>query len=160
MRIWVLKIIFAFLAAGLVDFSNASNTENQMQLYITWLLDLSNTSLEQDLRLKTLAYLLFILLFSYLLFGCPMNNFWLLLRKHSHSPNVNHCILVIFGAKLAGRYWASTPKWVPSKLWSQCHNPRSHSPQIVENSFARLAPSFYKMPSIPKIVIAWHCGGL
>ena len=89
-----------------------------------------------------------------------LSNGQLLLRKHSHSPNVNHCILVIFGAKLTGRYWASTPKWVPSKLWSQCHKPRSHSPQIAENNFARLAPSFYEMPPIPKIVIAWHYGGL
>ena len=30
-----------------------------------------------------------------LLFTCPMTNFWLLLRKQSHSPDVNHCIWAI-----------------------------------------------------------------
>ena len=33
--------------------------------------------------------------YFYLLFGCSMANFWLLLRKQSHSPDVNHCIWAI-----------------------------------------------------------------
>ena len=67
---------------------------------LRWLPDLGNTYLEQNLRLKTLDYLLFnpavlfLFLSFYLLFGCPMVNFWLLPSKQSHSPNVNHCIWV------------------------------------------------------------------
>ena len=57
-----------------------------------WLLDLENTSLEQNLRLKNLGYFSLSLLFFYLLSGCHMVNFWLLLRKQSHSPDDNHCI--------------------------------------------------------------------
>ena len=49
-----------------------------------WLPDLGNTS-EQNLKLKTLGYLLFISAILYLLFDCPMANFWLLLTKQSIS---------------------------------------------------------------------------
>ena len=35
------------------------------------------------------------LLFFYLLFGCPIAIFWLLLRKQSHSSDINHCIWAI-----------------------------------------------------------------
>ena len=64
---------------------------------LRWLLGLGSTSLKQNLRLKTLGYLLFIpaIYFFYPLFGCPMANFWLLSSKQSHSPNVNHCIWAI-----------------------------------------------------------------
>ena len=57
---------------------------------------MGNTSLEQNLRLKTLDYLLFIpAIFFNLLFGCFMANFWLLLRNQSPSPDVNLCIWAI-----------------------------------------------------------------
>ena len=58
-------------------------------------LDLGNTSLEQNLRLKTSDYFLSIPAIFDLLFGCSMANFWLLLRKQSDSPDVNHCIWAI-----------------------------------------------------------------
>ena len=46
----------------------------------------------------------------YLLFDCPMANFWLLLRKQYYSPDVNHCICVsIFGPQVTQRGWVSTP---------------------------------------------------
>ena len=38
--------------------------------------------------------------FFYLWFGCPMTEFWLLLRKQFHSLDVNHCTWAInFWAK-------------------------------------------------------------
>ena len=67
---------------------------NVYNFTIRWLLDLRDTSLEQNLRLKTLGYLLFIpSVCFYRLLGCPIANF---LRKQSHSPYVNHCILPIY----------------------------------------------------------------
>ena len=62
---------------------------------LRWFLDLGNTSLEQNLKIKTLDYLLFISAIFYLLFGCSRANFQLLLRKQSHSLDVNHCIQAI-----------------------------------------------------------------
>ena len=62
---------------------------------LRWLAVLENTSLEQNLRLKTLGYLLFIPAIFYLLLVCPMANFWLLLRKQSQSSDVSHCFWVI-----------------------------------------------------------------
>ena len=53
--------------------------------------------------------------------------------------------LSIFGPKLARRGWVSTSNWVPSGLWSQWHNPLTHSPQIAKNTLPKLAPSFSKM---------------
>ena len=100
--------------------------KNRCNFTIRWLLDLGNTSLEQTLRLKTLGYLLFIpaiFFFFYVLSGCPMANFWLLLSKQSYSPNVNHCIGYQFLAQnWTERSWVSKPNRVPSELWSQCHN--------------------------------------
>ena len=59
------------------------------------LLDMGNTSLEENLRLKTLDYLLFIpAIFLCLLLGHSMANFWLLVRKQSYSPD-DHCIWAI-----------------------------------------------------------------
>ena len=120
--------------------------KNRCNFTIRWLLDLGNTSLEQNLKLKTLGYLLFIHAIFHLPFDCPMDNFCLLSRKKSHSPDVNHCILAInFGPKLTGRGWVSTPNLVPLGLLSQCHKPLSHSPQIAENTLPRFALSFSKM---------------
>ena len=50
---------------------------------------------QQNLRLKTLHYLFFIPAIFYRLFGCSMANFWLLLRRQSHTPDDNHCIWAI-----------------------------------------------------------------
>ena len=53
--------------------------------------------------------------------------------------------LSIFGLKVTGRGWVSTTNWVPSGLWSQWHNPLSHSHQIAENTLPRLVHSFSEM---------------
>ena len=99
--------------------------------------------------------------FLYLQFGSPMTNFWLLLGKQSHYPMLITAFgLPIFDPKVARRDWVSTPNWVPSGLWSQCHNPLSHSPQIAENTLPRRALNFYKIwkcpqSPVPKTVIPW-----
>ena len=147
-------VIFCFSGcwfSGLQTFQMPQILKKRCKFTLRWLLDLGNTSLEQNLRLKTLGYLLFIPAIFYLLFGCPMANFSLLLRKQYHSPDVNHCICVsIFGPKVTRRVWVSTPKWVPSGLWSQSHNPLSHSLQIAENTLPRLVPRFSKMWGFPQ----------
>ena len=55
---------------------------------------MGSTSLEQNVRLKTLNYLLFIPAIFHLLFGYSKAKFWLLLRKQSHSP-YDHSIWTI-----------------------------------------------------------------
>ena len=121
---------------------------------LRWLLDFDSTSLEQNLRLKTLVYLLFIpaIYFFYLLFGCSMANFWLLSNKQSHSPNVNHCIWVsVFGPKL-DREGLGSLHLIECPV-SFDHN--AITPQIAENTLPRLKPSFSKMwkcPQYPKQV--------
>ena len=121
---------------------------------LRWLLDLDNTSLAQNLRLKTLVYLLFIpaIYFFYLLFGCPMANLWLLWSKQSHSTDVNHCIWAI-------NFWLKAGVLGDGSLHltefpvSFDHN--AITPQIAENTLPRLKSSFSKMwkcPQYPKQV--------
>ena len=62
--------------------------KNRCNFAVRCLLVLGNTSVEQNLRLKTLVYLLFIPGIFFLLFGCPVTNFWLLSSKQSHSLNI------------------------------------------------------------------------
>ena len=50
---------------------------------LRWLLDLENSSLEQNENFGVICFLS--LLFFYLLFGCPMANFWLLLLASSKA---------------------------------------------------------------------------
>ena len=115
---------------------------------------MSNTSLEQNLRLKTLGYLLFIpaIYCFYLLFGCFMANISLLSSKHSHSPNVNHCIWAISfspKAELGGAV---------SLHLTECPVSFDHNavtPQIAQDTLPRLKPSFskiWKCPQDPKPV--------
>ena len=74
--------------------------KNRCNFTLRWLLDLSNT-LEQNLRLKTLGYLLG---FFYLLFGSRMADFLLLLKKQSHFPMLITAFgLSVFGPELTGR---------------------------------------------------------
>ena len=114
---------------------------------LRWLLDLGNTSLEQNLRLKTLDYLLFI---PAIFFNCCLAAPWLTFGYY-WGNSLTHLMLIIasglsiFGSKVAQRGWISTPNWVPSGFWSQWHNPLTHSPQIAENTLPRLVPSFSKM---------------
>ena len=134
-----------------LNFSNAQILKKRCNFTLRWLLDLENTSLEQNLRLKTLDYLLFIPAIFYLLFDCSMDNFWLLLKKQSHSPEVTHLAfeLSIFDPKVTQRDCVSTPNLVSRGLWSQWHNPLTHSPQTAENTLPIPAPSFYKIWKFP-----------
>ena len=81
--------------------------KKRFKFTLRWLLDLGNTSLEQNIGLKTLGYLLFIPAIFVLMFGCSMAKFWLLLIKKSTFG------LSIFGSKVTWRRWVSTPNWVP-----------------------------------------------
>ena len=137
-----------------LNFSNASNTEKQMYLYPKMA-----SRLEQNLSLKTLGYLLFIpaIFFSfffcfYLLFGCPMANFWLLSSKKYHSPSVDHCIW-------ASSFWARAGMGGAGSLHlTECplsFDYNAITPQIAENTLPRLKPSsskVWKCPQYPKQV--------
>ena len=128
-----------------LNFSNASNTKKQM----IYLYPKMASRLEQYLRLKTLGYLLFIPAnFFYLLFGCPMANFRLLLNIQYHSPNVNHCIWAIsFWPRAGIGGVGSLHHWVPSELWSHCHNtPNSKLHKILSPG---LNPVFPKCGNAP-----------
>ena len=119
---------------------------------LRWLLDLGNTSLEHNLRLKTLDYLLFI---SATFFNCCLAAPWLTFGYYWRNSLTHLMLIIAFGVpifcpKKTRRGWVSTPNWVPSGLWSQWHNPLSHSSQIAENTLPRITPSFSKMPKIPK----------
>ena len=116
--------------------------KNRCNITLTWLLDFGNTSLEQNLRLKTLVYLLFIPAFFYLLLVCPIANFWLLSRKQSHSPNVNYCIWAIIFSSRAGLEGAGFLHLTECTV-NFDHN--ATTPQIVENALPRVKPSFSKM---------------
>ena len=83
--------------------------KNECNFTQRWFEDFGNTSLEQSLRLKTLGYLLFIPNIFYLMFGWPIANFWLSLRKKSHSPNASHCIWTNYF--LSERDWEGLAPW-------------------------------------------------
>ena len=99
--------------------------------------------------------------FLYLQFGSPMTNFWLLLRKQSHSPNVNHRIWAI-------SFWPKAGLGgVGSLHLTECPVRFDHNAitsQIEKNALPRLKPSFsklWKCPQYPKqvrldIVVAYR----
>ena len=146
---WTLKVIFCFsgccfsgLGLRISELFKCPKYLKRCSFTLRWLLDFENTSLEQNLRLKTLDCFLFILAIFYLLFGCFMTNFWLLLRK----PGVNHCIWAI--NFLIQRWF----RGVGSLLLKNCLvgfddsdlNPLIHSPQIAEILSPDLHPVFPK----------------
>ena len=108
------------MAAGLVELGPEyliaqmpQKMKKGCNFILGWLLDLDNVSLEQNLGLKTLGYLLFIPAIFCLLFCWPMANFWLLLRKQSHSLSFNHCVWVInFDPKVTGSHTARLDLYV------------------------------------------------
>ena len=115
------------------------------------LLDLSNTSFEQNIRLKSLSCLLVIPAIFLSVVSLPT---WLTLgyywrKSLTHLMLISAFELTTFGPKVIRRCWGSTPNWVSSGLWSQWHNPLSHSPQIVKNILPRLASRFSKMWKCP-----------
>ena len=124
---------------------------------LRWLLDLWDTFLEQNLRLKT--YITWVICsLSLLFFICCLADPWLTFGYFWRN-NLSHLMLItafglsIFVQKVTWRGWASTPNWVSSGFWSQWHTPFSHTPQIAENTLPRLALRFSKMwkcPQYPK----------
>ena len=97
MESWKLYVIFCFsgcwfsgLRSRIPEFFKCPKIRCNFNL--RGLLDLGSTSLEQNLKLKTLSYLLFIPIF-YLLFGCPVANFWLL----SGNSLTNLMLITTFG---------------------------------------------------------------
>ena len=90
--------------------------------------------------------------FFYLMFGCPMANFWMLSSKQSHSSMlITEFGLLFFDPKLEF-------EGVGSLHLTDCPVSFHHNaitPQIAENTLPRLKPSFSKMwkcPQYPKQV--------
>ena len=94
------RLFSVFLAAGLVDmsleslnFSNASNTEKQMLKYPKMAPRLGQHIFKAKSKAGNFGLFALYSSFSfYLLFGCPMANFWLLLSKNSHSASLSYRI--------------------------------------------------------------------
>ena len=118
--------------------------------------------IDANLTLKALIYLLFIPDIFYLLFGCPMDNFWLLSKKQSHSTDVNHCVWAI-------KFWPKGQQEPHKKVAFLClvrclvgfepgtfqfdHNALTHlAPLYSENTLPRSAPQFsiWKCPQYLK----------
>ena len=121
--------------------------KNRCNFTLRWRLDLGNTSLEQNIRLKTLGYLLFIpaiffvccLAAPWPTFGC----YWANSLTHSlnHPVLVNHCICAISFWPRAGL------GGVGSLHLTECPVNFDHNAitlQIAENTLRRLKPSFSK----------------
>ena len=140
-----------FFVTGLVDlgreslnFSNAPILEKRCNFTLWWLLDLGNTSIEQNLRMKTCCFFISCLAAPWLTFGYYWGN------SLTHLMLIIVFGLSIFIPKVTRRGWVFTLNWVPSGLWSIWHNPLTHSSQFAENTLPRLAPSFSKMWKFPK----------
>ena len=86
-------------------------------------------------------------LFFHLLLGCFMANFWLLLSKQSHSPNVNHCIWAISFLSKAGLGGVGSLHLIECPV-SFDHN--AVTPQIAQDTLPRLKPSFSKISKCPQ----------
>ena len=114
---------------------------------LRWLLDLENSSLEQNENLGLFAFhpcYFFICCLGapWLTFGCYWGN------SLTHLMLITTFGLSIFGPKGTWQGWVST-NWVPSGFWWQWHNPLSHSDQIVEKTLPTPAPRFSKMWNVP-----------
>ena len=111
------RLFFVFLVEGLVDLSWESlNFSNTPKYWKRWLFYPKMASrLGKHLyraKSKTENFGLFALYpyIFYLLFPFSMANFWLLLRKQSHSHDVNHCIWAI-------NFWSKGDSGVGSLLY-------------------------------------------
>ena len=125
-----------------------------------WLLDLENTSLEQNLRLKNLGYFSLSLLFFFI---CCVAATWPTFGYY-WGNSLPHLMIItafrqsFFGPIVTRRGWLSTSNW------SQWHNPLSHSPQIEENTLPRLEPRFPKCGNAPNtqnsysLTLGWPLG--
>ena len=134
---------------------------------LRWLLDLGNTSLEQNLRLKTLDDMLFIPAFF-------LSVAWLLhgIFGYCLRNSLTHLMLIIafrrsiFVRKVTRRGSVSTSNWVPSGLWSQWHNPLTTHPKLQKILSPNLPPVSLKCGNTInalnafKTVLAWDWSGL
>ena len=82
---------------------------------LRWLLDMENTTLEQNLRPKSLDYLLFT---PAIFFICCLAARWLTFGFY-WGNNLTHLMIIAFGLlifalKVTRRGWVTTPNWVPS----------------------------------------------
>ena len=112
---------------------------------LRWLVDLASSFLEQSLSFE-----LFALYPWYFFVICWLAAPWLTCGYYQGNSLTHQMLITVFGLSIFGRKrtcraWVSTPNWVPSGLWSQWHNPLSHSPQIAENTLPGLVPSYFKM---------------
>ena len=128
--------------------------KNRCNFTLRWLLDLGNTSLEQNIRLKTLGYLLFVpatffLSAAWLLHGqllAVIEQIVSLTHSLNHPVLVNHCIWTISFWPRAGL------GGVGSLHLTECPVNFDHNAitlQIAENTLRRLKPSFSKCGNSP-----------
>ena len=133
-----------------------------LEFTLIWFLDLGNTSLERNLRLKSLGCLHFM---PAIFCICCLDAPWITFGYY-WGNSLTHLVLTtafevsIFGPKVTRRSWVSTPNWVPIWLWSQWYKPLTptcwkNSPQTCTQISQNV-----ELPLIPKAVIAWDCGGL
>ena len=108
---WTLQAILCFSGcwfSGLRSkipwiFQMSQILKNRCNFTLRWLLDLGNTYLEQNLKLKTLGYLLFMLFFICCL-AAPWQTFgYYWGNSHIHPMLITAFGLWIFGPKMAGR---------------------------------------------------------
>ena len=171
MEVEYFRLFFVFLVAGLVDFNwkslnfpNAQILKKRCNFTLRWLLDLRNTSLEQNLRLKTLDYLLFIPTF----FICSLAAPWLTFAYYREN-SLTH----LMSLTLHLGYQFLVQRWLGgfgSLLLIQCplgfvHNDITHlptHPKLQKILSQDLHPIFTKCGNAPnaQAVIAWHCSGL
>ena len=139
------RLFFVFLIAGLVDlgseslnFSNAPNTDKQMQIYPKIASRLGQHLLRakpgnlEDWKLWLICSLS--LLFFHRLFGCYQGNSLI------HPMFITAFWLSIFGQIVTGRRLVSTPNWVPSGAITQL---ATHS-KLYKILFPDLHPVFLK----------------
>ena len=139
--------------------------KNRCSFTLRLLLGLGNASLEQNLRPRTLGYLLFIPA----IFFSPACWSWLphgqLLAIIEKTVSLTRCWLLRSSYQSLARRWPGAtqqrcihaPSWVPSgvwagslTIWSQSVKSLSYSPQIAGNFLLRFAFSFSNMWKCPQ----------
>ena len=159
------------LVADLVDLgpkslnhSNSSNTGKKMLLYPKMTSRLSQHLVRTKSKVENFG--LFTLDLCYFLI-CILAAPWPTFGYYRENSLTSLMLVIAFRISVFGPregIWVSTPNWVPNELWSQYHNPLSHSPQIAENALPRVAPSFCKIRKCPQhpnsysLTLRWPLG--
>ena len=158
------RVFSVVLAAGLVEMSSEYWTfqmpqiqKNRCNFILRWLIDLGNTSLEQNLRLKTLGYLRFIPA-SFCI--CCLFAQWPTFGLFKQRVSLTQCSSLHLGYQFltesrSERGWVSTPNWVPSELCHSTRNCRKYSAKTYSQFFQNV-----DMPPIPSAGISWHFDSL